>query len=309
MAKTAFLFPGQGAQYESMGRTLADVFPAARAVFDRANDALDFDVAKLCFEGSLEELSQTANCQPAIFVVSLAAFAVFVEKATVPLGQCSAMAGLSLGEYTALVAAEAISFEDGVRLVRKRGELMQQAGQTHEGRMSSILGLDDETVQRICDEARDAGIVVPANYNCPGQIVISGEPAALAKAEALAKEAGAKKVVPLKVSGAFHSPLMAPAAMALREELERVEIRTPTTPVVANVSADYVRAPDEIRNTLVKQLEHPVRWTASMQRLAADGVETFYEIGPGKVLAGLMRRIDRSKTVVNLDGPDTFDTL
>jgi len=309
MAKTAFLFPGQGAQYEGMGRALAEAFPSARAVFDEANDALGLDIAKLCFEGGADELSQTANCQPAIFVTSMAALRVMRERGESVFADCCAMAGLSLGEYTALVAADAMSFDDGVRLVRKRGELMQQAGEMHEGCMASVLGLSDEAVEQVCQAASADGTVVAANYNCPGQLVISGEPTALGKAQELAKEAGAKRVIPLNVSGAFHSPLMAPAAEALQEELNRVEISRPSVPIVANVTADYVTDSDEIRRLLVQQLTRPVRWTGAMQRLVADGVEMCYEIGPGKVLAGLMRRIDRQKPVVNLDGPDSFDQL
>ena len=307
--KVAYLFPGQGAQTVGMAKSLYETNDAARDALDQANQILDFDLLGLCFDGPQEELNQTANCQPAVLAVSLAALRAAQATLGDKLPAPTAVAGLSLGEYSALAAAGAISFEDALRLVRKRGQFMQDAGQQNPGAMCSVLGLDDEQVVAICQEASALGEVVAANFNCPGQVVCSGEKGPLDKVMELAKTAGAKKVVPLKVSAAFHSKLMAPASDRLAKEIEAIPFQPPQVSVVANVTADYVSSPDEAKQRLVQQLCQPVQWTQSMQKLIADGIEEFYEIGPGKVLAGLMRRIDRSKKVINIETADHLAQL
>lgn len=307
--KVAYLFPGQGAQFVGMGRSLHAGNDAGREALEQANEVLGFDLLDLCFNGDEAELSQTANCQPAILAVSVAALragqAVLGDRLPAP----AAVAGLSLGEYTALIASGVLSYKDGLRLVRKRGQFMQEAGEQNPGGMCSIIGLKDEEVVDICREASDAGEVVAANFNCPGQVALSGEKPALEKAAELATERGAKMVIPLKVSGAFHSKLMAPASDRLEQEIRKATFMAPQVPVVCNVTAEHATDAEEVKQRLVEQLSSPVLWTKSMQKLIDDGVEVFYEIGPGKVLAGLMRRIDRSKKVVNIESPEDLAGL
>ncbi len=304
--KTALLFPGQGAQYPGMGRDFYEQFEEARTVFRTANEALGFDLAALCFHGKQEELNKTSVCQPAILVTSIAILEVLKKNSPVRPEACRAAGGLSLGEYTAHVAAGSITFADSVRLVHKRGMFMQEACDANPGSMVSIIGLEDEAVEKICDEIKSLGIICAANYNSPGQVVISGEKAVLEKASALAKERGAKMVVPLKVDGAFHSDLMSPASSKLTKELELTPISKPNIPVVANIHAQYVREPDEIKSSLAKQLNNPVRWHQSISQLIRDGCNRFYEIGPGKSLSGLMRKIDSTQEIKNIDTIESF---
>jgi len=302
MAGAALLFPGQGAQSVGMGRDLAEGYPAARAVFEEAGRRTGIDIARLCFEGPQEELSRSDVAQPAILTVSIAALRAMAEAAGAA-PQPPAAAGLSLGEYSALVAADCLSFADAVQLVQRRGRYMQEACDALPGTMYSVIGLEDARVEQACREARrDTGQGVwPANYNCPGQLVISGREEAAAAAVRACTALGARKAVRLRVAGAFHTEMMQPAADKLAADLETVELRRPRFPVVANVTAEPVNEPDQVRDLLVRQITSPVRWQACMEWFLAQGVAEFYEVGPGRVLQGLLKRTDRSAscTVVN----------
>jgi len=291
MAGVVFLFPGQGAQHVGMGRDFAESFPAARRLFEEAGDILGWDVARLCFDGPKTQLDRTAICQPAILTTSLAVVEAMREAGAPQLGDCIAAAGLSLGEYSALVMAGALSFADALRLVQKRGQFMEEACQVNPGAMASVLGLEDGIVEAICAQVRENDMVVAANYNCPGQVVISGTRSGVERASALARERGARRVVPLAVSGAFHSPLMALAADRLDAELAAAPVAACRIPVVSNVDAAPIREPEQVRSALARQVKSPVRWRQSMERLIADGVQGFIEVGPGSVLKGLLRRI------------------
>lgn len=300
MTRHALLFPGQGSQYVGMGKALSEAHPEARRWFDRANDVLGFDLAGLCFEGPDEELRLTRNTQPALFVKSWAAWNVLKDRL-----RGDRAAGHSLGEYTALAVAGAISFDDGLRAVRRRGELMWDSGVKRPGAMAAVLGLGVEAVEALCAEASAAGAVQPANLNAPGQVVISGEVAGVARACELAPERGARKAVPLRVSGAFHSVLMEDAQAGLAEFLDGIEIRDARIPVVANVTARPVTDAAEIRRNLVAQMTAPVRWEESMRFLIAEGPVEFWEIGAGTVLRGLLRSIDRGATCTSLGAAGT----
>jgi len=299
MVKTAILFTGQGAQSAGMGRDIADASPAAAAVFARANEVVGFDLRVVCFEGPAEKLEQTDIQQPAIFTTSVAIWQAVQERGLLNGGRIAAMAGLSLGEYSALSAARAVGFEDALRLVKRRGELMQAAATAVPSGMVSALGLESGQIEAICREAADQGVIQPANFNSPGQIVVSGTKAACEKAARLIEEAGGR-AIPLKVAGAFHSPLMKPAADGLAGMLAATSFRTPEVPVLANVNCQYHGDAATIRRWLTDQLTQPVRWQASMERLLAEGVERFVEIGPGRVLTGLMKKISRKTPVINL---------
>lgn len=292
MAKIAFLFPGQGAQHVGMGKVIASKFPAAKALFDRANEILGYDLAALCFEGPAERLDTTVVSQPALFVSSLAAVEMLRAERPELVDQCEMAAGLSLGEYTALVFAGAMSFEEGLRVVQRRGEAMQQAADANPSGMVSALVLNDEQVAKVRDDASAAGQIWIANYLCPGNTVLSGDKPACAKAAELIEAAGGGARA-LAVAGAFHTPLMSSACSQLEEVLRTVEIKTPRIPVVSNVDAKPHDSPDRVREILVKQVTQPVLWEKCVRELLAEGCDQFYEVGPGKVLKTLMKRIDR----------------
>lgn len=284
MGAVAFVFPGQGSQYVGMLKDFAEGNPAAREMIEQADRILGVPLSAICMNGPEDELRQTKNTQPAIFLHSMVV--ARARKGAAP----SMAAGHSLGEYSALVVAGVIEFEDALRLVRLRGELMQQAGEEQRGTMAAVVGLDPEALTEVCLAASAAGVVQPANFNSPGQVVISGSVEGVRKAMELAKSAGAKIVKELVVSGAFHSPLMASAGQGLREGLARVSLRDARIPVYANVTAKPVRAAEEIRDLLYRQLTSPVRWDETARNMAADGATDFVELGPGKVLQGLIKR-------------------
>ncbi len=296
MSRIAFLFPGQGAQTVGMGKRLYESVPAARHLYDRAKDVLGYDLAKLCFEGPAEELDSTVYSQPALFVTSLAALeSLRAESPDVVLG-CEAAAGLSLGEYTAMVFAGVLDFETGLALVQRRGAAMQEAADATAGGMVSILGLERVEVEALCDKARGDDVLEIANLLCPGNIAISGSNAACLRAAEMAQGAGAMKAVPLAVAGAFHTRIMRPADERLAEALDGVTLHKPNIPVISNVDARPHDDPDEIRRLLIQQVLQPVLWEDSMRYLLEQGFDQFYEVGPGRVLRGLLRRIDRKIT-------------
>ena len=283
----AYIFPGQGAQFEGMGKDIYDKYDLAKKRFAQANDILGFDIAKIMFEGSGEDLKQTRVTQPAIFLHSVISAELLGDNFTPDM-----LAGHSLGEFSALVAGKALSFEDGLRLVSKRAEAMQKATELVDSTMSAILNLDDDTVEAVCRKID--GIVAPANYNCPGQLVISGETEAVKRANEALLEAGARRAVLLPVGGAFHSPLMEPAREELAKAIAETGFKTPIAPIYQNVTAKAETDPEKIKENLNKQLTAPVRWTQSVQQMIADGATDFIEVGPGKVLLGLLRKIDRN---------------
>jgi [acyl-carrier-protein] S-malonyltransferase len=307
MSKTAFLFPGQGSQSVGMGRDLAAAFPIARQTFEEANDALGFDLAELCFRGPEEQLRLTEFTQPAIFTVSVAALRVLAAAGAT----ADYFAGHSLGEYSANVAAGAIEFAAAARTVRRRGQLMQEAVPAGQGAMAAILGMPLDTVIAVCQEAsREVGAPVePANMNTPEQTVISGAAVAVERAIALAKERGARRAVLLQVSAPFHCSLMQPAQDALAPVLETLRFLPAKVPVVVNVDAALVSEADALRDALVRQVTGAVRWTQSMQLLIAEGVTNFVEVGPGKVLSGLLRQIDRSQKCGQAEDPASIEKL
>jgi [acyl-carrier-protein] S-malonyltransferase len=299
----AFIFPGQGSQYVGMGKDLCDRFRVARETFEEADDALGEKISSLCFEGPEEELKLTANTQPAIVTVSVSALRVLQSETEV---HPSLMAGHSLGEYTALVAAGAIEFADAVRAVRARGQFMQEAVPVGEGAVGALLGLDTTAVSEICEEAAQGEVLTPANFNCPGQIVISGHTGAVTRAIDVARERGAKRAVLLPVSAPFHSPLMKPAGERLKEVLEGIAVRDLHVPVVANVNAQPNTARDRIVKLLIQQVSAPVRWEESMRLMLSKAISRFVEVGPGKVLLGLMKRIDGAARLANVENAESL---
>jgi [acyl-carrier-protein] S-malonyltransferase len=289
-----------------MGRDLAERYPEAREIFHRADAALGFELSRLMWEGPEEELTATHNAQPALLAHAVAAFTLIRER----LPAVSSAAGHSLGEFSAHVAAGTLSFEDAVRAVRRRGELMYRSGQERPGTMAAVLGLDGDALERVCQEASGpSGICVAANFNAPGQVVISGDRASVERAVELAKGAGARRALPLNVSGAFHSPLMAVAEAGLREHLDGVSFADPAFPVISNVTAAPVREGGEARRLLVAQLTAPVRWSACMETMLRAGTERFVELGPGNVLAGLLKRIHRDARALTVGGAGDVESF
>ncbi|HEX9764048.1 MAG TPA: ACP S-malonyltransferase, partial [Candidatus Acidoferrales bacterium] len=303
MGKIAFIFPGQGSQQAGMGQALAEAFPAARAAFDDADQALGFALSKLCFEGPEEELKLTANTQPAVLACSVAAWRVLEEKGVRP----DYVAGHSLGEYSALVAAGCLSLADAVVTVRKRGEVMQSAVPAGQGAMAAILGLAADKVAEACKQAAQGEVVAPANLNSPEQIVISGHAGAVERAMEACKAAGAKRAIRLPVSAPFHCSLLEPAVAPLARAFESVAFSELKVPLVTNVDADVVTTAAQARDALLRQVPAPVRWEASIRKLIALGCDTFIEVGPGKVLTGLLRQIDRNQTGLNVEDPASLE--
>lgn len=304
MGKIAFMFPGQGAQYVGMGKDFYDTIPVCREIFDKASELAGFDMKRICFEEN-EEINITEYTQAAMVTVSAAILAAMKEQ---KFPWADITAGLSLGEYNALLASDVLSFDDCCRTVRKRGIYMQEAVPQGIGGMSAVIGLDAKLIEETLQEINQ-GIVEIANYNCPGQIVISGEIDAVKKAGELLKEAGAKRVLPLNVSGPFHSSMLKPASEKLYQELKTVEIRPIKVPYIANVTGDVVENPNDIRELLKKQISSSVRWQQSMERMIFMGVDTFIEIGPGKTLSNFIKKIDRSKKVLSIATVEDFEKV
>ncbi|MFB3813576.1 MAG: ACP S-malonyltransferase [Terriglobales bacterium] len=301
----AFLFPGQGSQSVGMGKELANLYPVARQTFEEADAALGFKLSQLCFEGPEDQLKLTENTQPAILTMSTAVFRVLREKGH----GCQFAAGHSLGEYSAHVAAGTIVFADAVRTVRNRGRYMQEAVPVGQGAMAAILGLGLDVVQQVCDEAAQGEVVQPANINSPDQIVISGTKAAVERAAELAKKRGAKRAIMLAVSAPFHCALMQPAQDRLAADVRALTFRDPEFPVIKNIDALPVTTGEGARDALIRQVTGAVRWERSMRTLIESGVDMFVEVGPGKVLSGLMRQIDRSKTALNAEDQASVNKL
>lgn len=299
MAKIAFVFPGQGSQKVGMGEDLIENYEEAKIFFEKANTTLKeegVDISKLCFIGPEEELKNTINAQPAILTVSIILFKLLQKINIKP----DVVAGHSLGEYSALVASSSIKFEDAVKLVRKRGEYIQSATPIGTGSMLAIIGLEEDEISKLCEEISSLGIVGIANYNSPTQIVVSGEIKPIEKLSVLAKEKGARKIIPLKVSAPFHSSLIKLAKVNLAKYLERVDIQNPQIPVICNVDADYVRNKEEVRSALIEQMTHPVRWVDTINKMNSEGINHFVEVGPGKVLGGLIKQILPEAKVFNI---------
>jgi len=308
--KTAFLFPGQGAQAVGMGADIAGAFEEAALVYEKANEILGYDLRSLCFEGPAEKLNTTTISQPAIFATSAAVLEVFRASDYTKQIQPDITAGLSLGEYTALYAAGVMSFEEGLKLVAKRGQAMQAAADAQSGSMVSIIGLEEDKVRQLCEAAAQGELLEPVNFNCPGQIVVSGTKTACSRAAELAAEYGAIKAVPLEVAGAFHTDMMSTAAEILEQALRQCDISEPSqVKTIANIDGQYYQTAENVIKGLTKQLTCPILWQKCMEKLLGDGVEQFYEIGPCRVLTGLMRRINRKMKVVNVSSLQALNEL
>lgn len=305
MKKVAFLFPGQGSQYVGMGREFYEHFRVAREVFEEADESLGFSISNLCFHGPEEALRLTENTQPAILTVSIAALKVLKEETEI---EPQFVAGHSLGEYSALVASGTLSFRDAVKIVKLRGKFMQEAVPVGEGAMAAILGMEKEEVEELCKEAAGEEVLTPANFNSPGQIVISGHTPAVQRAIEMAKKKG-KKAILLPVSAPFHSPLMKPAALRLDEALKEISVNGLNIPVVTNVEARPNLHPEKVKPLLIAQISSPVQWEQSMRYMIAEGVEEMVEIGPGKVLSGLMKRIDSSIPLRNIEDLESLKKI
>lgn len=297
MGKLAFVFAGQGAQAVGMGKELAENFDCAMKAFDEASEALGFDIKDMIWNGDAETLMITENTQPTIVTMSVAALRVLEEKGIKP----DVVAGLSLGEYTAHIASGSINFADGVRLVKKRGKYMQEEVPVGKGAMAAIIALDADTVRACCEEASKIGVCTGANFNCPGQIVVSGEVDAVNKCCELAKEKGAKRAMLLPVSAPFHCALLKGAGEKLAKELENVTVNDMQIPVITNVTADYVASKDDIKPLLIKQVSNSVLWEDTIRKMLADGVDTFVEVGPGKALSGFIRKITKDVNIYNVE--------
>ena len=304
MGKLAFLFPGQASQYPGMGRDLAEKFPESKAVFDEADAALGFSLSKLCFAGSEEALKQTENTQPAILTVSTAAYRALEKQGVIP----DFVAGHSLGEYSALVAAGALDFSTAVKLVRGRGRYMQEAVPSGEGAMAAVLGLSPADVAEICKKAAENEVVSPANMNSPEQTVISGSATAIKRAVEIASQSGAKRAVILPVSAPFHCAMMLPAQQRLESDLRAAHFDDLKFPLITNVDAEAITTGEEARDALIRQVTNPVRWLESVRDMIDNGVTVFVEVGPGKVLTGLLRQIDRSVRVFNVEDSATLQS-
>lgn len=297
MSKIAFIFPGQGAQYIGMGKELFDNIDVCKNIFNIADKELDFELSKLCFDGKVEELNITENTQPAILATSIAALMALKERGI----KCDVTAGLSLGEYSALVCSGVMEFKDAIKIVKKRGKYMQEAVPVGIGTMAAILGLEVNLVKEACNEASVSGIVEIANLNCPGQVVIAGEIAAVELACEKAKKKGARRVVLLSVSAPFHSSMLKPAAIKLETELENIVLNDITIPVMTNVNGDYIKSKHDVKGNLKLQVMNSVLWEKIIRNMIKDGIDTFIEIGPGKVLCGFVKKIDRKLTVLNVE--------
>lgn len=302
MSKVAFIFPGQGSQKVGMGLDLANEYAVCKEIFEKADERLEFSLSEIIFSGPAETLKKTENTQPALLTTSIAIYSLIKEHGIT----ADYVAGHSLGEYSALVAAQAMSFEDAVYTVRKRGLFMEEAVPFGQGAMAAVLGMDREALDEVTKEvAKNGDLVQLANLNCPGQIAISGTKAGVEKASALAKEKGARRVIPLEVSGPFHSELMKPAAEKLKAVLDEVAISNAEIPVIANVSADIMQEADDIKQKLIEQIYSPVLWEDSVRKMLELGVDTFVEIGPGSVLTGLVRKVDRSVKTYNVSDKES----
>lgn len=297
MRKIAFVFPGQGAQYVGMGKEFAESFSIADDIFEKASNSLGYDMKELCFEGPDEELKKTENTQPAILTSSIAIYEVLKEKGIVP----DVVAGLSLGEYSALVASGVIDFENAVSIVKARGKYMQEEVPIGVGTMAAFIGLDRDKVIEACEKASDIGVVEPANFNSPIQIVISGEVKAVERAVEIGKELGAKKAKVLNVSAPFHSSLLKGAGYKLSKELEKVNLNEFNFPIIANVTANSYESINDIKELLIKQVSNPVLWEDSIKKMIDDGVDTFIEVGPGKALGGFIKRVSKNVTILNVE--------
>ena len=297
MGKIAFIFSGQGAQYIGMGKQIVENFASADKVFVRASEALGFDIKEMVFNGEEETLKITENTQPTILTTSIACLQPLIEKGITP----DVVAGLSLGEYSAHVASGTFSFEDAVKLVRKRGKFMQEAVPVGIGTMAAVLGLEKQDVIDCCKEASEAGVVEPANFNCPGQIVVAGDVAA--------EEKGARRSIVLPVSAPFHCSLLRAAGEKLAEELDKVQVNSMKIPVISNVTGDYIKNKDEVKNLLIKQVSNSVLWEDSIKRMIDDGVDTFIEIGPGKVLTGFVKKINKDVRILNIEDMDSLNKI